>query len=61
MTDEEAQLLLKARGLGGVVPPKRLPGRVPMRTARARRQIVFPLVLLSPGVLHAAHHADLAR
>ncbi|WP_406099633.1 alpha/beta hydrolase family protein [Streptomyces sp. NBC_01013] len=50
MTDEEARLLLEARGLGGVVPPERVAGarthaHVGVRPAPGR----FPLVLLSPG------------
>ncbi|MEB8338539.1 alpha/beta hydrolase family protein [Streptomyces endophyticus] len=50
MTDEEAQLLLEARGLGGVVPHEavaraRTHAYVGARPARGR----FPLVLLSPG------------
>ncbi|MCX4834680.1 alpha/beta hydrolase [Streptomyces sp. NBC_01016] len=50
MTDEEAQLLLEARGLGGVVPRETVAG------ARTRAHVGarpapghFPLVLLSPG------------
>ncbi|WP_327174581.1 alpha/beta hydrolase [Streptomyces sp. NBC_01335] len=50
MTDDEAQLLLEARGLGGVVPAATVAG------ARTRAQVGalpalerFPLVLLSPG------------
>jgi predicted dienelactone hydrolase len=50
MTDEEAQLLLEARGLGGVVPNETVAGarthaHVGARPAPGR----FPLVLLSPG------------
>ncbi|MGD6741370.1 alpha/beta hydrolase family protein [Streptomyces sp. BH106] len=50
MTDEEAQLLLEARGLGGVVPRETVAGarthaHVGTRPASGR----FPLVLLSPG------------
>ncbi|MFE1265686.1 hypothetical protein ACFW5X_34940 [Streptomyces albogriseolus] len=50
MTGEEAQLLLEARGLGGVVPPETVAGArthayVDTRAAPGR----FPLVLLSPG------------
>ncbi|WP_033322551.1 alpha/beta hydrolase family protein [Streptomyces yerevanensis] len=50
MTDEEAQLLLEARGLGGVVP------RETVARARTHAQVGarpvpghFPMVLLSPG------------
>lgn len=50
MTGEEAQLLLEARGLGGVVPSETVAGArthayVGTRPAPGR----FPLVLLSPG------------
>ncbi|MFC9131237.1 alpha/beta hydrolase family protein [Streptomyces sp. NPDC057099] len=50
MTDDEAQLLLEARGLGGVVPAATVAGA---RT-HAREGVLpapgrFPLVLLSPG------------
>ena len=50
MTDEEAQLLLEARGLGGVVPHEtvaraRTHAYVGARPAPGR----FPMVLLSPG------------
>ncbi|MGA5207128.1 alpha/beta hydrolase family protein [Streptomyces variegatus] len=50
MTDEEAQLLLEARGLGGVVPHEtvaraRTHAHVGARPAPGR----FPTVLLSPG------------
>ncbi|MER8068263.1 alpha/beta hydrolase [Streptomyces sp. NPDC094034] len=50
MTDEEAQVLLEARGLGGVVPSETVAGArthayVGTRPAPGR----FPLVLLSPG------------
>ncbi|MER5275045.1 alpha/beta hydrolase [Streptomyces sp. NPDC002809] len=50
MTDEEARLLLEARGLGGVVPQATVAGalthaHVGVRPAPGR----FPLVLLSPG------------
>ncbi|MFI6376082.1 alpha/beta hydrolase family protein [Streptomyces sp. NPDC050546] len=50
MTDEEAQLLLEARGLGGGVPHETVAGarthaHVGTRPAPGR----FPLVLLSPG------------
>ncbi|MER7773444.1 alpha/beta hydrolase [Streptomyces sp. NPDC096191] len=50
MTEEEARLLLEARGLAGVVPAATVSGvrthaRVDARPAYGR----FPLVLLSPG------------
>ncbi|MFJ8782299.1 alpha/beta hydrolase family protein [Streptomyces sp. NPDC102476] len=50
MTDEEARVLLEARGLGGVVPSETVAGArthayVGTRPAPGR----FPLVLLSPG------------
>ncbi|MFI0816823.1 alpha/beta hydrolase family protein [Streptomyces sp. NPDC021098] len=50
MTDDEAQLLLEARGLGGVVPAATVAGA---RT-HAEESVLpapgrFPLVLLSPG------------
>ncbi|MFE1026631.1 alpha/beta hydrolase family protein [Streptomyces sp. NPDC058818] len=50
MTEEEARLLLEARGLAGVVPAATVSGvrthaRVDARPAHGR----FPLVLLSPG------------
>ncbi|MER5443428.1 alpha/beta hydrolase [Streptomyces sp. NPDC002790] len=50
MTDEEARLLLEARGVGGVVPPETVAGartraHVGTRPAPGR----FPLVLLSSG------------
>ncbi len=50
MTDEEAQLLLEARGLGGVVPHATVAGarthaQLGTRPAPGR----FPMVLLSPG------------
>lgn len=50
MTDEEARLLLEARGLGGVVSPEAVAGArthayVGARPAAGR----FPMVLLSPG------------
>ncbi len=50
MTDDEAQLLLEARGLGGVVPAGTVAGarthaQEGVLPARGR----FPLVLLSPG------------
>ncbi|MER5747780.1 dienelactone hydrolase family protein [Streptomyces sp. NPDC002225] len=50
MTDEEARLLLEARGLGGVVPHETVAGArtrayLGSRPAAGR----FPLVLLSPG------------
>lgn len=50
MTQEEARLLLEARGLADVVPAETVSGvrthaRVDVRPARGR----FPMVLLSPG------------
>ncbi|THA78448.1 alpha/beta hydrolase [Streptomyces sp. A0642] len=50
MTDEEAQLLLEARGLGGVVPRAVVAGaRTHARTDARPAAGRFPLVLLSPG------------
>ncbi|MGI5423514.1 alpha/beta hydrolase family protein [Streptomyces sp. CA-179760] len=50
MTDDEAQLLLEARGLGGVVPAATIAGaRTPAREGVLPAPGRFPLVLLVPG------------
>ncbi|MFD3842727.1 alpha/beta hydrolase family protein [Streptomyces sp. NPDC058642] len=50
MTDEEAQLLLEARGLGGVVPYETVSGaRTHAHVGARPAPGHFPLVLLSPG------------
>ena len=50
MTDEEAQLLLEARGLGGVVPHETVAGaRTHAHVGARPAPGQFPLVLLSPG------------
>ncbi|WP_327673070.1 MULTISPECIES: alpha/beta hydrolase [unclassified Streptomyces] len=50
MTDEEAQLLLEARGLGGVVPRETVAGaRTHAHVGARPAPGHFPLILLSPG------------